>query len=175
MEERVYFTQDDIFEEISKVLLKNGLQETVDDFIIQDEEEKSLIVTTLDLTENLALKRISEKDFILELEKQLNTTPQVAAQLAKDIKEKILPGAEKITAGEQPPEERPATTLPVRPIASRQSPDGNDAFQPPVPPLAETKKPLPSRSPLPPVKPAGVTPPPPKQPRKADSYREPLE
>ncbi len=112
MEEKIYFSNEDTFEMISEILSKNGIEETLDDAADKDDSENSFIIIVLNLTEEFVKEKISEKDFILSLEKQLKVSAQVAENIAKDIKGRILPSVEKIKI--EKPEEKLVTASPVR-------------------------------------------------------------
>ena len=119
MEEKIYFSNEDVFEIISEILGKNGIEETLDDAADKDDSESSFIITVLNLTEELAKEKISGKDFILLLEKQLKVSAQTAESIAKDIEGRILPGVEKIKI--EKPEGQSVTVNPIRLIKKEQN------------------------------------------------------
>lgn len=115
--EAIYFQDDDIFSKISDILRKNGIEENSVDALFK---EKSYTDVILGLTKDLIKGKISEKDFISELQKNLGATPQVAENVIREVKEKILPSVEKIKIESQPIEEKLITTKPVRLINESQ-------------------------------------------------------
>lgn len=140
MEEKIYSSNEDIFEIISEVLRKNGLQETLDDAAEKDDAENSLIITVSKLTEEFAKEKISEKDFVSLLEKQLKISSQTAEIIAKDIKGRILPGLEKIKIENR--EGESATVNPIRLIKKEQNLADNakSQTQPDIKNAQETEK-----------------------------------
>lgn len=94
MVQKIYFADGDIFDKISEILLQNSINETPED--AADKENDSFISIILKLSKDFSAQKISEETFVLELQKKLNIKNQVAKNIIKDVKEKILPLAEKI-------------------------------------------------------------------------------
>ena len=140
MEEKIYFSNEDTFEIISEILGKNGIEETLDDASEKDDSENSFIITVLNLTEDFAKEKISEKDFVLSLEKQLKVSVQVAENIAKDIKGRILPGVEKIKV--EKTEGKSESVNPVRLIKNDDNLSDNikKQAQPDIKNIEETEK-----------------------------------
>ena len=90
------------FDIISEILDKNGLKENLDDAIDKIEKgETSMVEIVHKLSRELVEEKITEKDFILAVQKQLGTTIEVAQNISKDIKEKLLPLAQEINTEEK--------------------------------------------------------------------------
>lgn len=166
-EEKIYFSDEDIFAKISEILAKNGIQEDLIDAFLKKENE-SFVSIIINLTKYLIKNEISEKDFLLSLQQQLGVSVQIAENISKDIKEKIVPLAEKITVGDQLSEEKPITAQPTRLINENKNSDENKKsiktkknstkiIEPPV--FEEPKETIPKII----------------QKRGPDSYREPIE
>jgi flavorubredoxin len=95
----IYFNTEDIFSKISEILEKNGLQETPLDAALKEKE--SFTETILHLTRAFIVANISEKDLLTSVQKQLGITAATAQNIVKDLKEKIVPLAEKIGTEEK--------------------------------------------------------------------------
>jgi len=91
----IYFDIEDIFSKISEILEKNGLEETPLNAALKKEEPFIQII--LRLTRNFIVKNISEKDFLASLQKQLGVTTATAQNIIKDLEERIIPFATKLT------------------------------------------------------------------------------
>lgn len=107
--EEIYFTNENIFSEISKILGKNGIEESPIDAMFKDEQ--SFIGIVLGLIKDFATGNISEKELSLSLQKQLGVSIQTAESIVKDIKEKILPLVEKNTVQANQKKENPTTQI----------------------------------------------------------------
>ncbi len=112
----VYFAEDkeDPFDVIMRILAKNNLKETFND--AADKRAKGKI-SGIDFlyaaAKNLVLENLTEKDFVLSVQKQLGVSPEVAENLNKDVKLMLLPLAVKEKIGKsqegEKPEEPPST------------------------------------------------------------------
>jgi len=101
--QKIYFPKST--EVISEILKKNGLGETLEEAVEKIVQKKNCRLNIVyDASRDFIEKNISEKDFILSLQKQLETSDKTAENIAKDVKEKLFPLAEKVTIGEQLPE-----------------------------------------------------------------------
>ena len=89
----IYFPDDNIFDTVSKILIKNGVYETPRDIV---DKNDSLILFVLSLTRNFAKEKITEKIFTDSLQKKLNVSPEIAKNIFQKIKEEVLPKAEKV-------------------------------------------------------------------------------
>lgn len=100
---KIYFSGDKSpFDIVSEILGKNNLKETLGDAMNKIRQGKVSIIETLyKLSQDLAEGKIIEKDFILSIQKQLETSPAVAQNINKDIKEKLLPLAESADTAKQ--------------------------------------------------------------------------
>lgn len=118
--EKIYFSNENIFEIVSEVLKKNGLEETLSEVADMEDNEISIIIIAIDLTKKFASRGLSEKDFVLSLQNQLKVSEQTAKNLAEDIKKEILPMAEKVKIEEQTVDDKSATATPIRLINEQQ-------------------------------------------------------
>ena len=124
MEEKIYFSDEDIFDKISDILSKNGIEETPLDAALK--KEKSFLSITLNLSKDILKGKISEKDFFSLLQAQLKTSKKAADNILKEVKIKILPLAEKVKISNQPAIENKSqdegfkTAKPARLIEDRQ-------------------------------------------------------
>lgn len=79
------------------ILKKYSLEENEDDIIEKLSEEKTSYEIIIDkLAKEFTKKEISEKDFFLSLQKNLNVSEEVAKKIAEDIKNNFIPLLEKI-------------------------------------------------------------------------------
>ncbi len=167
LNEKIYFSVDYVFSLISEFLEKNGLKASLDDDVDNLENKDSLIDIVFSLTEELAKEKISEEEFVSSLQMQLETSKKTAESILKDVKEKILPFAEKIEPGiehgEEAQEEIPITIKPVRLINENKNIIGK-------PLIREIKKDLAEEKPES-LRGAGKS----LETKKQDVYREPIE
>lgn len=115
-QEEVYFPDEDIFDKVSEILLKHGIKESSVDAAFK-KDKKSFISVVLNLTKNIVKEKISENDFCLSLQTQLKISKSESESMLKDVKEKIIPLAEKVQIGqnlEERPIENPITAKPIR-------------------------------------------------------------
>lgn len=96
IKEVIYFSDDNVLDMIADILLKNGIEETLSDVADQEDDEISLILTVFDLTKNLAIAKISEKEFIQKLQVALNVSQDISRNITAEINKKILPSTQKI-------------------------------------------------------------------------------
>jgi len=97
----IYFAVEYVFSLLSKILNKNGFKVSLSNEVNKIENnESSFIDIIFKLSKNLAKEKISEKDFILSVQKQMGASEEKAKNVLRDIKEKILPFAEKVKIGE---------------------------------------------------------------------------
>lgn len=90
---------DLLFTEIAK---KYNLPETTEEIIKNVREKKLSREVLLDyLIKDLVTKKISFKEFILNLEKSLEIQKETAENLAKDVKESLLPFLDVISEDER--------------------------------------------------------------------------
>ena len=165
MSEEIYFSDDKTFDKISEILIKNGLEETLLDAGNKIAETgTSLMTIVFRLSKEFAKKKINEKDFILSLQKQLSVSSQTAENIIKEVKEKILPSAEKITIGVKTQEEKLITANPVRLIKEKQHPDNNKTPSTPEKVIEKKFRPIKDKE----------TQKIPKKSAGSDSYREPI-
>lgn len=90
----ICFPNEDTISKISDILKNNGIEETSIDAVFK--EETSFISMLLNKAKNFASHQISDKVFILDLEKELKISIQVAEKIFNEVKEKIIPFAEII-------------------------------------------------------------------------------
>lgn len=148
-QEEVFFSDENIFFKISEILKKNGIVETAIDAMFS--EKPSSIGVVFNLSKDLAAEKISEKELVGLLQKQLNIPLAAAKDIAQNIKEKITPLAEKIRNDEHRSEEKPKGVIPA--VVKKSKIITSNITKP-----SETKK--------------GETP---NLPKKPDSYRELIE
>lgn len=103
MNEEIYFSDPDIFSKISKILEKNGVEETIVEAMFK---EQSFISIIFHLIKEIAKQTISEKNFCLSLKNQVGVSEEISANILTDIKREILPTAEKIIVGTHPQEKK---------------------------------------------------------------------
>ena len=101
--ERIIFKTDTgITVAVSSILKKYKLEESREVIREKIKSGKKLKTTTIiQGSRNLILKEISEDDFLLSLEKELETTKETAEKILEDIKNELLPLARKITPREE--------------------------------------------------------------------------
>jgi hypothetical protein len=168
--EEIYFPDDKIFNTISDILHKNGVEE--DPAEAADKisgGEDSLITSVFVLARNFAKQKITQAEFITTLQIKTKVSPETAQNIFNDVKEKILPTAQKIAIGETIVEEKPAVN--VQPIAN--APARPSAQGPAIPARAKPieKKPWPTISKPPEIESKEA----PSIPKGPDTYREPIE
>lgn len=108
--EKICFPDPQIFSKISKILEKIGIKEDIVCAVLKEDEPSSIGIV-LDLAKSFVGGKISEKDSISSLQKQLNVPLHMAESLFRDVKEEILPLAEKITVENQIQEEIPLPAI----------------------------------------------------------------
>lgn len=116
------------FMTISEILEKNGLKESLDEAFDKTHAGKISMVDVLyRLSKDLAVEKITEKDFISEVQKRLGTTDIISQNINKDIKSNLLPfftTEEEAGKKEQKTEKRLpiAPVLPVKKIKPMKEP-----------------------------------------------------
>lgn len=95
MTEKFYFSDENIFDKISDILSKNGVAESPEDASLKGRE--AFIIKILHLTKNYLGAKITKKDSVLLIEKELNIPHQSAESIFKEIETNIIPLAIKIT------------------------------------------------------------------------------
>ncbi|MBU2539725.1 hypothetical protein KJ786_00980 [Patescibacteria group bacterium] len=103
--QRVVFSfpeEIDSIDVFSNILKENGLQETIEEAYEKLMQEKPSRITTInDATKSFVGGNISENDFILLLQNQLEISKEKAENLIKSTKEKIIPFTKKIVIKEE--------------------------------------------------------------------------
>ena len=165
----IYFPDNNIFNLISSILIKNGLYETPSDIVDKDD---SLIIFVLGLTKNFAREKLSEKEFIDSLQKKIANL-KVAKDIFQEIKEKVLPLAEKVTIEKQIPEG--AVVIEKAPISFTDISEKNPRTleEKPAEIIVATPKEPEIKKTI--VTPAETSAPKPRRPRGPDKYRESVE
>ncbi|MCX6718286.1 MAG: hypothetical protein NTY81_01635 [Candidatus Staskawiczbacteria bacterium] len=149
---------------ISEILEKNNLKETLNDMVDKiGQGQVSRIIILYKLSRDIAGEKIYEKDFILAIQDQLKTTTKIAQDINKDIKEKLLPLAQKINIVEQKSEEK-VITMPA-PIQTEKIPTKETGYETNQKPIKLTK----TITKIPEIKEVKNTT------KKSDSYRETIE
>ena len=156
MNKKIYFSDNNIFSKLSEILEKNSLKESPEEAALKDEESFAHII--LRLSKDYLMGAIIEKDLILSLQKQLKISEQVAKNLVEDIKEKIIPLAEKIEIKEQSKKEQLITTAPTTLTNENQ----NIAKKPTIEEIDIASKPIEIKKTI-------------DLPKKSDTYRESIE
>jgi hypothetical protein len=153
-------SSDDIIEEILK---KNGFEEDLSAWLEKTEKnEKVWFESLYKLAKNLAEKKITELIFLTNIQQQFNISEEIAKNILKDVKEKLLPIARIIDDEiEQDLEDNKTTLLEKQKITPIQN------IKPAVS-APTTKKILKKKE-------ISDTPLPQQQKRKTDTYREPIE
>lgn len=155
---------------IIDILNKNGLKESWDDYFEKVQQNKAPWSDALYiLTKKLALKNITDKEFISEIQKNLNTNDKIAEQILKDVKEKLIP-LTLITTDEEEINQEPVSNIGAPALTPRQPPTKKTTkilYSPPksAPESAEKSKKIPEKP---------ITPNNPKR-SGPDTYREPIE
>lgn len=100
---KIYFSgEKNPFDIIIEILEKNGIKETLKESMEKIRQGKiSRTEALYKLADSLADQKITEKDFIAEIQKQLEITNEIAQNIYKDIKEKLLPLAQKFVSDQQ--------------------------------------------------------------------------
>lgn len=105
--EKSYFSDPKIFDIISKILKKVGINESINNAADKIAGgERSYISIVLKLIKDLADKKISEKDFCSFLETELKISEKAIESVLKDIKEEILTLAERVIVEKQEQKQR---------------------------------------------------------------------
>ncbi len=100
---------------IEKILKNNSLEETIDDYFDKKDQKKEPWTDTLyRSSKNLASNNLTEENFILTIQKQLNISEQIAKNILKEIKEKLLPLARTLSKDEI--EQEANFEMPIKPI-----------------------------------------------------------
>ena len=113
--QKIYFPNPN--EIIMTILEKNNLKETIEEAIEKIEQKKDCRINIIyNISRDFAEGKILEKDFATHIQKQIESSAQTAENLAKDIKEKLLPLAIKVNIGETEKieTEKPIIVKPVR-------------------------------------------------------------
>jgi len=118
--QKIYFPEAN--ETIMKILEKNNLKETLEEAIKKIEQKKDCRINIIyNISRDFAEGNILEKDFIAQVQKQMETSAQIAENLVKDIKEKLLPLGIKVDIEEPKKTETEMTTVkPARLINKTQ-------------------------------------------------------
>ena len=130
----------------------------------------------------MAKQKITEKEFVNGLQNKTDVPPSAAQNILKDIKEKVLPHVERVTVATET-EEVPVTARPVRLIDETQ-----DATKKPAPAIEKPNIPAKEKIAEKKTRPAKTADRPiankppeiikketPNMPKRADTYREPIE
>jgi len=171
-----------VFEEdtapiISEILGKYNLLENEEQVLEKAEKEETLRPDILlYLTEAIVLGKIPKDSLTASIQKELNTSNQIAQSIATDVINKLLPLGRKADQEDLKFLQRQAT--PIEPEEKEGEFESMPMYENPE---AETEKPLPTRSPLPRIeeeeaplrRPSTIETSEP--PRTSDSYREPIE
>lgn len=100
LKQRIIFTEE-ADNALANILSKYGLEESDEQIIKKDEEEKSSYeYAIVEFTKKLTQGSILEKDLIASLQKELNIPQPTTEKIAKDVKEKLLPLVEKVSEEE---------------------------------------------------------------------------
>ncbi len=181
--QRIIFT-DKADEELLIIIRKYDLEEKREDVIKRLKEKRRSPIVIIDkFTKDFAQEKISDKELIASLQKELKVPQETAEKIAKDIKEKILPLLERISEEEL---EKPTESIETkktmeeekfRPVAPIKPPieieEIEEAAKTPTEKLGEkpiAKHPLPKKTPL-----GKKDSPEKKTTKKDDIYREPIE
>lgn len=110
---KICFPNENTFSVISEILEQNGLQEDPIDAVFK--ESVSFIGVVYGGLNKFANQQMSEEDFSRELQAQLSISKDVSKKIIADLKEKIIPFAEKIedTEGEWT-KKLPITSSPIQ-------------------------------------------------------------
>ena len=95
---------------IDKILKNNGLEESLTDFIdkvTQKKEPRKMIIRDAALT--ITEKKFPEEKLVELLQTHLETSKEVAENIIKEIKEKLIPYAKEISMDEEKITETPLT------------------------------------------------------------------
>ncbi|MBU4274348.1 hypothetical protein KKE19_00880 [Patescibacteria group bacterium] len=104
-----------IVDVIFSILKNNGLEETPEESCEKRTKGKpSKLIIIRDAAKNIAENKLSEKDLVSSLQKQLDIPKETAEKLIKEIKEKIVSFAKKITI-------RPEVAFPSKTILQKKS------------------------------------------------------
>lgn len=128
---------------VSGILKKYNLEESSEEAYKKIKEgKKPRTNIIIQAASDLVLNKISEKDFISTLEKQLEITKQTAEKIINDVKEKLLSTAKKITAKEFEISEEKSivATLIKPPIGLKKTEE--EALEPVLKTPSRAKKPL---------------------------------
>lgn len=180
----IYFAEDkeDPFDVIMRILEKNSLKENFEDMIKKSRGGGvSTIIFLYSSAKSIALGDLNEKDFILLAQKQLGISQATAESLNRDVKLSLLPLTVKVKLGEQKTQPTESDVLPkikapmeVEKILAEQQKKSLKEKIIESPKIDEAVSPAPrKKSPLPQKK--VIEKPVTKQPRKSDTYREPIE
>lgn len=100
---------------IEKILEGNGLREDSEDWFNKTEQnEKTRFDVLLKFSKGLASEKITEINFLADIQQQLNISEQVARNILKEVKEKLLPLARILSDDEIEMEKK--LTMPIRPV-----------------------------------------------------------
>ncbi|MDP2741777.1 MAG: hypothetical protein Q8O66_03795 [bacterium] len=91
----------DLNDIIMEILEKNGLKESLDDYIDKiDKNEKPLLDVLYKLTIDLATNDTTEQNFVLSIQQQMNISDKIAENILKEVKQKLLPMARTLSEEE---------------------------------------------------------------------------
>ncbi len=165
---------------IMEILESNDLKETLDDYLDKIDKEKEPWLDILyKSAKNLASGNITDKDFILLIQKQMNISDKTAENILKEIKQKLLPMARTLDKDEIEEESAEATLvqqinrpIPVAKILSQTKTEERN-----IPPLITPKiSPTIKKNTQKIIEKTEIKQTPPRQQkRQNDTYREPIE
>lgn len=95
---KICFPNENTFGLISELLENSGIKEGLEESLFK---KKSFIDIIYKLSEDFALEKISQKDFISSLQKELGTSAKISENIVIDVQKKILPLAEKVEINHQ--------------------------------------------------------------------------
>lgn len=153
----------------SDILEKYNLKESSKEACQKiDEGKEPRVIIIIQAVKDLFLGKISEEDFVFNIEKQLEISKETAKKIAEDAKEKLLSIAKKIIETEvNAPKEKPIIATTIKPPIEIEHEKiiKEGIIKPDLKTIQQTKKfSVPEKS-----KEAK------KIPKKADIYREPIE
>ena len=101
---------------VMEILENNGLKETIDDYLNKiDKKEEPWLDILHKASKNLISGELTDKNFILLIQTQLNISDKTAGNILEEIKQKLLPMARTLDKDEL--EEESTESMPVQPIS----------------------------------------------------------
>lgn len=142
---------------IIKIMEKNNVPDANDFTHVKIEDSKFIAI--YDCSKNLFDKKITDDGASKLLQEKLKITKDISSQIIKDVKEKLIPFAKKVTIGTEP-QKKTITAEPVR-LINETIPDLKEKITP-EPVFQKKEKILPEKT---------------KNIRSkvSDAYREPIE